>query len=181
VVEELKASAPKELDLIFAFTVLKGRWQAWPGSGLEQQMKPNERYVLLLTSQDGKLQLLRAEKSTELSRIKEILKEPKIENISCIFDSKVTATTEMLGLTEHDVGRKILGQAMLIESKSDRNHIHVVFAEGGEYPKFIEQGVYDLSGEFKIHNPSKEGKPKKFPVANYRYFLVSSWKLTDNK
>jgi len=76
VIEELKASAPKELDLIFSFTVVKGVWLAWPGSGLEQQMKPNEQYVLLLTSQDGKLQLLRAEKPTELDTIKRILKEP---------------------------------------------------------------------------------------------------------
>jgi hypothetical protein len=180
VVEELKASASNELDLVFSFTVVKGVWLSWPGSGLEQHMKPTEQYILLLTLQDGKLQLLRAEKSTELSTIKEILKEPKTENISCTFDSKKTATTEMLGLTDHDVGKKILGQAMLI-SKSDGDHIHVVFAEGGEYPKFIEQGVYDLSGEFKIHNPTKDGKPKKFPVANYRYFLVSSWKLTDAK
>ena len=76
VVEELKSSAPKELDLIFTFTVVKGVWLAWPGSGLEQQMKPKEQYVLLLTSQDGKLQLLRAEKPTELDTIKRILKEP---------------------------------------------------------------------------------------------------------
>jgi len=103
------------------------------------------------------------------------------ENISCIFDSKKTVTTEMFGLTEQEVGKKILGQAMLIDSKSDRNHIHVVFAEGGECPKFIEHGIYDLRGEFKIHNPTQDGKPKKFPIANYRYFLVSSWKLADAK
>jgi hypothetical protein len=77
VVEELKASAPKELDLTFTFTVVKGVWLAWPGSGLEQQMQPKERYVLLLTLQDGTLQLLRAEKPTELDTIKRILKEPK--------------------------------------------------------------------------------------------------------
>jgi hypothetical protein len=87
----------------------------------------------------------------------------------------------MFGLTEQDVGKKILGQAMFIDSKSDRNHIHVVFAKGNECPKLIEHSTYDLSGEFKIHNPTKDGKPKKIPVANYRYFLVSSWKLTDAK
>lgn len=104
-----------------------------------------------------------------------------IEDISCFFDSKKTATTDMFGLTEQEVGKKILGQAMLIDSKSDRNHIHVVFVEGGAFPNFIERGVYDLRGEFKIHNPTEDGKPKKFPIANYRYFLVSSWKLTDSK
>ena len=77
VVEALKGSVPKELDLVFTFTVVKGVWLAWPGSGLEQQMKSKEKYVLLLTSQDGTLQLLRAEKSTELDTIKRILKEPK--------------------------------------------------------------------------------------------------------
>ena len=77
VLKELKANVPKKLDLIFTFTVVKGVWLAWPGSGLEQQMKPKEQYVLLLTSQDGKLQLLRAEKSTELDTIKRTLKEPK--------------------------------------------------------------------------------------------------------
>ncbi len=77
VVEDIKASVPKELDLVFTFTVVKGVWLAWPGSGLEQQMKPKEQYVLLLTSQDGKLQLVRAEKPTEVDTIKRILKEPK--------------------------------------------------------------------------------------------------------
>ncbi|NQT40365.1 MAG: hypothetical protein HQ581_22920 [Planctomycetes bacterium] len=75
VLEEVKASTPKELDLTFTFTVVKGVWLAWPGSGLEQQMKPKEKYVLLLTSQDDKLHLLRAENATELATIKEMLKE----------------------------------------------------------------------------------------------------------
>lgn len=82
VVEELKANVPKELDLIFTFTVVKGVWLAWPGSGLEQQMKPTEKYILLLTSQAGKIQLLRAEKATELRAIKKLLKNQKKEKDS---------------------------------------------------------------------------------------------------
>ncbi len=79
VLEEVKASAPKELDLAFTYTVVKGKWLAWPGSGLEQQMKPNEKCVLLLTSQGDKLQLLRAEKATALETIKNLLKQPPNE------------------------------------------------------------------------------------------------------
>ncbi len=86
----------------------------------------------------------------------------------------------MYGFGEQDLGIKILGQAMLIELESDR-HIHVVFPEGGELPILIEQDVYELRGEFKIHNPTLDGKQKKYPIANYQYFLVSSWKQSDHK
>ena len=103
-----------------------------------------------------------------------------IEKIKCIFDSKKTVNTEMLGLTEYDVGKKIIGQVMLIDSKSDKIHIHVVFVEGGTYPKFVEKGSYYLVGKFNIHNPTNDGKLRKFPVTNYRYFLVSSWKKANN-
>ena len=75
VVEKVKASAQKELDLIFTFTVVKGVWLEWPGSGLEQNMKPKEQYVLLMTSQDDTLKLLRAERTTELTTIKTLLKQ----------------------------------------------------------------------------------------------------------
>jgi hypothetical protein len=77
VIEKVKASAPGALDLQFTFTVVKGVWLAWPGSGLEQQMKPTEKYVLLLTSQNDNFQLLRAEKASELNAIKKLLKNLK--------------------------------------------------------------------------------------------------------
>jgi len=77
VLEEVKGHAPKKLDIKFTFTVVKGVWLAWAGSGLEQQMKPNEKYVLLLTSQGDILQLLRAEKETELAGIKKMLEQPE--------------------------------------------------------------------------------------------------------
>jgi hypothetical protein len=73
VLEALKAQAPKELDLIFTYTVVQGVWLAWPGSGLESQMKPREKYLLLLMSQNNELQLLRAEKATEWNAIKQML------------------------------------------------------------------------------------------------------------
>jgi uncharacterized protein (DUF2141 family) len=75
VLEEVKPGAPKELDLTTTFAVVKGVRLAWTGSGLEQNMKPNEKYVLLVTSRDGKLQLLRAEKAEELHTIKTLLKQ----------------------------------------------------------------------------------------------------------
>ncbi len=40
------------------------------GSGFEEVMKPGERYVLLLESKGDKLRLLRAEKTSELARVK---------------------------------------------------------------------------------------------------------------
>lgn len=73
--EEIKSTAPKEASLSFQYTVIEGIWHEYPGSGLEQHMKAKEKYVLLLTSQDDKLQLLRAEKETELDTIKNLLKQ----------------------------------------------------------------------------------------------------------
>jgi hypothetical protein len=77
VLEEVKGHAPKAMDINFTFIVVKGVWLAWSGSGLEQQMKSNEKYVLLLTSQGNILQLLRAEKATELAGIKKLLEQPE--------------------------------------------------------------------------------------------------------
>lgn len=62
VLEEIKGHAPKKLDIEFTFTVVQGVWEAWPGSGLEQHMKPNEKYMLLFELDNNALQLLRAEK-----------------------------------------------------------------------------------------------------------------------
>jgi uncharacterized protein (DUF2141 family) len=75
VVEEVTSNAPKELDLTFVFTVVKGVWLGWTGSGLEQQMKPKEKYVFLLASRDGTLRLLRAERATKLKTIRALLKQ----------------------------------------------------------------------------------------------------------
>ena len=77
VIEELKASAPKELDLTFTFTVVKGVWVTWLGSGLEERMQPGEQYVLLLTTQNNTIKLLRAEELNEIDKIKQLLKKPK--------------------------------------------------------------------------------------------------------
>ncbi len=77
VIEKLKANPPKELDLTFTFTVVKGVWVTWPGSGLEERMQPGEKYLLLLASQNNTLKLLRAENSTQLDTIKKMLKKPK--------------------------------------------------------------------------------------------------------
>lgn len=77
VLEEAKGHAPKKLDLKFEFIVVEDVWLAWAGSGLEQHMKPNEKYVLLLTAQGDILQLLRAEKATELAGIKKLLEQPE--------------------------------------------------------------------------------------------------------
>ncbi len=98
------------------------------------------------------------------------------EVIKCFFDSKETKHTEMFGLGEEEVGERISNQATLIDLSSDRKHIHVVFLEATGSPSFAEKDVYSLRGEFKIYNPTEDGKLRKFPVANYEYFLVSSWR-----
>jgi len=74
VLENIKGRAPKEMKFKFEFTVIKGVWLVWSGSGLEVHMKAKEKYLLLLEMQDSKLKLLRAEKPKQLSLIQKLLK-----------------------------------------------------------------------------------------------------------
>jgi len=76
VTERLKGMAPDEVELCYEMVVVKGAWLAWPGSGLEGQMKPGERYVLLLTRQKDAFRLLRAEKVETADSIREFLNRP---------------------------------------------------------------------------------------------------------
>jgi len=145
----------------------------------KRNMKHMKSYILAIMASAFTLFTSCSFSSTQNSRSNEH-GPAHLETISCIYDSTITATTEMFGLTEKEVGKMILWQATLI-SMSDRSHIHAVFAEGGAHPTFVERGVYEMRGEFKIHNPTIDGKPQKYPIANYRYFLVSSWKLADTE
>jgi hypothetical protein len=73
VAQEIESTAPKEASLSYQFTVIQGIWHEYNGSGLEQHMKAKEKYILLLTSHNDKLQLLRAEREAELDTIKKLI------------------------------------------------------------------------------------------------------------
>jgi len=82
VTEEVKGKSPENVELRYEFTVVKGVWLAWPGSGLESQMKAGEKYVLLLESRGGRMCLLRAERETALKSVKDMLaKQAKQEAV----------------------------------------------------------------------------------------------------
>lgn len=86
VAEEIRGTTPKDMDLKYEMIVVKGVWLSWPGSGLEGRMKPNEKYVLLLESTDGDLQLLRAEELSQLDKIKKLLGKQDSAKPSAVAD-----------------------------------------------------------------------------------------------
>ncbi len=79
--EEVRGRATKEMAIQYSLVVVQGVWLESPGSGLETRMKANEQYVLLLATKGDSLQLLRAEKVTELAAIKQFLEQPEKQGI----------------------------------------------------------------------------------------------------
>ena len=74
IIARVKGEVPKdELELKFNVVIVKGVWLGWPGSGLEMQLKPEEKYVFLLESRNERLHLLRAEAATALQSVKDLL------------------------------------------------------------------------------------------------------------
>ena len=75
VINKVKGKAPGEVMTSYEVLAVQGMWMYCSGSGLEEVMKPGERYVLLLEFRGDKLHLLRAEKTTELAKIKGLLRK----------------------------------------------------------------------------------------------------------
>ncbi|GEM_PF-6066054 len=80
VLAKVMAHAPKKLDLLYTVTVIEGIWHEVSGSGIEETMKPKQKYILLLRKlHGGSFQLLRAEKAARLREIKKLLAKHKKE------------------------------------------------------------------------------------------------------
>jgi hypothetical protein len=65
----------KELDFKYTFTVVKGVWLSYPGSGIEDNMKKGEKYIFLYKENNNNAiqTLIRAEKESNKKKIKELL------------------------------------------------------------------------------------------------------------
>jgi len=61
----------------YKLVLAKGVWLGIPGSGLEGQMKPGEKYVFLLKERDGRHHLQRAEKAERLDEILVMKRGPR--------------------------------------------------------------------------------------------------------
>jgi len=72
--------AGAEYNTRYSLSLVKGVWLGIPGSGQEGKMKPGEKYLFLLKSNDGNYSLQRAEKANMLEKVLRIKKEQSDED-----------------------------------------------------------------------------------------------------